>query len=667
MGSPSFVKSRRDKMLEEKSIDDDVSKNLKPEDESLDGLLELLKDFPNFEKLKTKILALPKKQQIIAINYALQKQKKSKEIAQSQAQAASEGNNEVELISQKHLALQELLNATRLGQTSNLKQILSKYKDKTLVNAAVSIDGDPLSHPLLHWAALDGQQESLTFLLQNGADPCAKNERGEIALHWAALKGHARIINLLVRANASTLSVVDSQGYSVLHHAAQYGQKDALAQILFYDRIKVDIRDNCGRTALHWATYKQKYYTIEFLLHKGAEFTAQDWEDMSPLHWAVVQGDHIACLILLRAAYKNRDSTSLKMFLDIVDKDGRTAEELANEKMESAMKHEKKRFKRVARLLQETAKRGSVDLGLSVHKKHWSWYCWPVIGPLATFYFFMYILPSPYMAGHYMLALFTVLASVGMWISWASLQRKDPGYIKRLNGAFTSKGEYLHDMYKEVMSKGLEVPVCTTCEIVRPLRSKHDRISDRCLEKFDHFCPWVGQPIAKENYLYFVALLVCTEICIVGFLVCAVYSLDLGHGVASVNIFQPLTLLVCSLLFFALYAGGLVLQHFMLVARNLTTNEFVNLRKYKYLKNGKNHFSQGLLKNLAEFLGLIEGKKVNLKKYYGTEFSRGSTKEERTRLIRESELDEDVSYGVNYSITQSNGGGLTADSFNKIL
>ena len=47
---------------------------------------------------------------------------------------------------------------------------------------------------------------------------------------------------------------------------------------------------------------------------------------------------------------------------------------------------------------------------------------------------------------------------------------------------------------------GLCVPVCTTCEIVKPIRSKHARVTNVCVFKFDHFCPWMGVAIGERNY-----------------------------------------------------------------------------------------------------------------------------------------------------------------------
>lgn len=57
--------------------------------------------------------------------------------------------------------------------------------------------------------------------------------------------------------------------------------------------------------------------------------------------------------------------------------------------------------------------------------------------------------------------------------------------------------------------------LCVTCKIVRPLRAKHCSMTDRCVEHFDHYCPWVGNCIGKGNRHYFFAFLVLETVAIV--------------------------------------------------------------------------------------------------------------------------------------------------------
>ena len=50
--------------------------------------------------------------------------------------------------------------------------------------------------------------------------------------------------------------------------------------------------------------------------------------------------------------------------------------------------------------------------------------------------------------------------------------------------------------------------LCVTCKLVRPLGAKHCSVINKCVARFDHFCPWVGNTIGKRNHRDFAAFLV---------------------------------------------------------------------------------------------------------------------------------------------------------------
>ncbi len=56
---------------------------------------------------------------------------------------------------------------------------------------------------------------------------------------------------------------------------------------------------------------------------------------------------------------------------------------------------------------------------------------------------------------------------------------------------------------------------CWTCNVDRPLRSKHCHTCDRCVRRFDHHCPATGTCIGEGNqrfYLAFMMTMVCTQV-----------------------------------------------------------------------------------------------------------------------------------------------------------
>lgn len=53
---------------------------------------------------------------------------------------------------------------------------------------------------------------------------------------------------------------------------------------------------------------------------------------------------------------------------------------------------------------------------------------------------------------------------------------------------------------------------CTSCGIVKPARSKHCRVTDRCVAKFDHHCIWLNNTVGERNYRWFMAYLLSNSV-----------------------------------------------------------------------------------------------------------------------------------------------------------
>ncbi|XP_018617126.1 palmitoyltransferase ZDHHC4 [Scleropages formosus] len=81
---------------------------------------------------------------------------------------------------------------------------------------------------------------------------------------------------------------------------------------------------------------------------------------------------------------------------------------------------------------------------------------------------------------------------------------RDPGTVTKDNHASQVR-VYLYD--RRLFQPGVS---CSTCLLVKPARSKHCRVCNRCVQRFDHHCVWVNNCIGAQNYRYFLLYLLLT-------------------------------------------------------------------------------------------------------------------------------------------------------------
>ena len=55
------------------------------------------------------------------------------------------------------------------------------------------------------------------------------------------------------------------------------------------------------------------------------------------------------------------------------------------------------------------------------------------------------------------------------------------------------------------------VLLCPDCEVVRTDRSRHCSICNKCVERFDHHCPWINGCVGTANHGVFVIFILAME------------------------------------------------------------------------------------------------------------------------------------------------------------
>jgi ankyrin repeat protein len=487
--------------------------------------------------------------------------------------------------------------------------------DSASVNASnVGIDAQDSSGctPLLI-ASQYGHPDLAAFLIRRGANPHAVDSSRDTALHWAAYKGSVEVCGML------------------LHLLGVEGQLDAL--------------DAFGQTPLHLASLRGNTDTVMFLMEE-AESVGYMPTNLDPTAVGRVGS---------KITISNRSSFLYPgKLLVMADREGKTPKDLAIKKKklgcEMLLQEYEEKYLLPKRSILSRIGQSCRDL-FSVN----NWKAWMGMSGAETSNSQSLTFPFYWMTTHILLAGVMYIAefvglggrlSVGensilldkidlhifflvFWIAtWTNLYwvyTTNPGILdaRSVNDSSCFKnGRYPKDkisLEMEAITKELRrqydavidsyskdfppedkrVNLCHTCRIVKPLRSKHCRVTRRCVLVFDHHCPFVGATIGLYNYLYFFLFLVTFCLMAVGFI--ATWIIFLIRS----NPFPKGAFLMGG--YFSLYlipVGFMACYHATLVLSNVSTNEQMNIRKYRYLwdESGRFHnpFNRGTSNNILQ-------------------------------------------------------------------
>ncbi|WIH83036.1 ankyrin repeat domain-containing protein [Brachyspira pilosicoli] len=139
-------------------------------------------------------------------------------------------------------------------------------KDNTLINEADSMKDTPL-----HWASIKNQTDTISLLLANGADTKLTNSDGNTVLHYAAMYGDVNTVNVLLDADSSLASVENNEGITPIYYAIVVSDNDILSSIITNGQIDINKKDSLGYTPLHYAA---NYGNMEAVVLLVEEFNA---------------------------------------------------------------------------------------------------------------------------------------------------------------------------------------------------------------------------------------------------------------------------------------------------------------------------------------------------------------------------------------------------------
>uniref|UniRef100_A0A452H5M7 Uncharacterized protein n=1 Tax=Gopherus agassizii TaxID=38772 RepID=A0A452H5M7_9SAUR len=217
----------------------------------------------------------------------------------------------------------------KLLSSGQLYSIVSSLSNEHVLSAGFDINTpDNLGRTCLHAAASGGNVECLNLLLSSGTDLRRRDKFGRTPLHYAAANGSYQCTVTLVTAGAS-INETDCKGCTPLHYAAASDtyrssccwipQGRAVHEFLLDNGADASLRDKQGYTAVHYAAAYGNRQNLELVSRLGV-------------------GGSRSCLVPFGLQAYNGHCEALKTLaetlvnLDVRDHKGRTALYLATER-----------------------------------------------------------------------------------------------------------------------------------------------------------------------------------------------------------------------------------------------------------------------------------------------------------------------------------------------
>jgi len=527
-----------------------------------------------------------------------------------------------------------------LARSGKFEEILA------IAEADASVLGfrDADNHGFIHWAALNGDSNFIEKILSDGWPVDVRAKNGQTALMWAALKGHVKIINILLKFGAD-INAEDSLGATAATLSIQHRELESFLLLVAYDKKVLESKDVNGCKLMHWAAYKGDLQAIKMLEYFLCSVDVVDNLGMSPLHRAVSACQLQVCDYLISKKCnpyarnnagencfdlaKKQENDYIKESLHsslrkigvkpkLEDGDVEMQDATDTDFLTRAANGEDEENK-------DTSIRGTFKaLRRDLLKDKSGQIFFPIFflvsSSLVTYLYISEQRTNAYeLVPSFAYTFEVILPTVLCIFIWCV--KGDPGIIK----ARTIGNSAIEELQKELKEQITEESisdlsrVCTTCWILKDLRTKHCSECNVCVCEFDHHCVWLNNCVGGGNHRRFIAFtaLDCTgQFC---HLIITWYVLkdslpgDRSFFMSFIIAWtsMPLMCLIIVLhLIIIPWVFVLTMAQLRLVTQNMSTNEMMNIHRYDHFwardRNGgrqvRNPFDKGgAISNCLDF------------------------------------------------------------------
>ncbi|CAJ0580832.1 unnamed protein product, partial [Mesorhabditis spiculigera] len=177
------------------------------------------------------------------------------------------------------------------AMNGHVKVVNVLIQDHGAAQEAITLD----NQTALHFAARHGQLAVAQTLLALGANPNARDDKGQTPLHLAAENDYPDVVKLFLKMkqnNRAVLTAIDHNGFTCAHIAAMKGSLAVVRELMMIDKAMViqAKTKTMEATTLHMAAAGGHANIVKILLENGASAEDENAHGMTALHLGAKNG-----------------------------------------------------------------------------------------------------------------------------------------------------------------------------------------------------------------------------------------------------------------------------------------------------------------------------------------------------------------------------------------
>ncbi|KAJ5288331.1 hypothetical protein PENANT_c098G05098 [Penicillium antarcticum] len=162
------------------------------------------------------------------------------------------------------------------------------------------LEDDNVRDHLLHRAVKVGFHDIIALLVTHGANPNTRNRNGQSLLHQAAERGDKEVLQHLLTYEQTSADARDRFGRTAFHIAAEHGQKSIARLLLTCSAVDINALDNNGATALCLAVQAERTaIALQILAEDHVDLNVKGQNGSTALHSAAKRGNVPIAAVLL--------------------------------------------------------------------------------------------------------------------------------------------------------------------------------------------------------------------------------------------------------------------------------------------------------------------------------------------------------------------------------